>query len=283
MREADQITGAVAYHGEGAVWAKGRLHWLDMLAGDVLTLAPKAVRRFHVGETVACVRPTTAGGFVYALDRQIAISPPGAGHRGLERGRLVFDDPELRFNEGGCSPQGDFYVGTTHNLEMPERGTLWRISPDLQATRELVDVSESNGIDWSPSGEVTYYVDSPTGRIDRLTAHETGHLSDRVPFVVIDDGVPDGLTVDSAGGIWVAIWGAGQVRRYDAHGELTDVVTVRASQPTSCALGGKNLQTLFISTSRQGLSRRAEPSAGAIFAIKVHHSGSPVRPFRAAR
>lgn len=103
-RSAEQVTSAVAFHGEGPMWFD-RLHWLDMLRGDILTLAPNGdISRHHVGPTVAAVRPRARGGYVYALDRCFALSGPEALHEQIVRLPAVLSDHTERFNEGGVDP-----------------------------------------------------------------------------------------------------------------------------------------------------------------------------------
>jgi sugar lactone lactonase YvrE len=66
------VTDPVAYHGEGPVWSPrwGGLRWVDMLAGDVLSLdADRTVGRRHVSEVVAALRPRRLGGAVLGIDR----------------------------------------------------------------------------------------------------------------------------------------------------------------------------------------------------------------------
>jgi sugar lactone lactonase YvrE len=106
-------------------------------------------------------------------------------------------------------------------------------------------------------------------------------LTGRRPFVRLgpDDGGPDGLTVDAEGGVWVALWGGGCVRRYTSEGVLDGVVEVPARQVTACTFGGDRLDQLFITTSRQGLEPDEEPVAGALFSADVGVRGRPVHAF----
>lgn len=124
----------------------------------------------------------------------------------------------------------------------------------------------SNGLDWSHDGRTAYYVDTATQRIDVLDYDVASGLTDRRPFVSIDpaDGAPDGLTVDRAGGVWIALWGGSCVRRYTAEGRLDLTVEVPVSQVTACTFGGPRLDRLFITTSRHGLPESPQLSAGAV-------------------
>src|SRR5690606_2548208 len=109
---------------------------------------------------------------------------------------------------------------------------------------------------------------------------DTG-LSGRRPFVAIepDHGHPDGLTVDAEGGVWVALYAGGAVRRYRPDGALDAVVEVPVRQVTACTFGGDRLDELFITTSREGLGPDDEPAAGSLFHAEVGVAGQPVREF----
>ncbi|WP_308216836.1 SMP-30/gluconolactonase/LRE family protein [Kocuria flava] len=85
--------------------------------------------------------------------------------------------------------------------------------------------------------------------------------------------------MDAEGAVWVALHGAGQVHRYRADGQLDTVVHVGARQTTACALGGDDLRTLYVTTSREGLAPGEDPAAGSLFAVRVGVPGLPVLPF----
>ncbi len=125
-----------------------------------------------------------------------------------------------------------------------------------------------------------FYVDTPTRRID-VFDYADGELRERRPFVHIAEGVgdPDGLWVDAEDGVWVALFGGAAVHHYDSSGELADVVELPVTNITSCCLGGADLSTLYITTSREGIADDAEPLAGALFAAPAGARGSAVLPF----
>jgi sugar lactone lactonase YvrE len=279
--EAETLTDPVAHHGEGPVWwpDDGLLRWVDMLAGDLLSLdATGRIERRHVGDIAAALRPRAHGGAIVALERGFALCDPDGSLRPLDP---VWTDPGIRMNEGGCAPDGSFWCGSMAYDAAPGRGVLFRLAPDLSVTREVTGVTISNGLDWSPDGATAYYVDTPTGRIDTFDwAPDTG-LTGRRRFVEIPrtDGAPDGLTVDAEGGVWVALWGGSAVRRYTSDGRLDTVVTVAARQVTACALGGPHGDELFVTTSREGLAPGDDPLAGSVFHAAVGVRGQSVRRF----
>jgi sugar lactone lactonase YvrE len=276
---AEQITDPVTYHGEGPVWSAswGGLRWVDMLAGDVLALGPDGgVTRRHVGSIAAALRPRSVGGAVIAVERGFALQDAGGSLRTLPE---VWRDPSLRMNEGSCDPQGRFYCGSMSYQRVRGAGALYRLDPDLSVRNVLTGVTISNGLEWSPDGSLVYYNDTPTRRVDVFDFDPETGLSDRRPFVVLDEERPDGLTVDAQGGVWVAFNGQGRVHRYTSGGRLSEVVEVGAAKTTACCLGGSNLDRLFITTSRENLPDGADPLAGALFVADVGVAGLPARPF----
>lgn len=279
---AEQVTDVVAVHGEGPVWdpRSGSLRWLDMLAGDVLTLRGSGqVERWHVGKVAALWRPRSSGGSVVAVERGFRLVDPDGSVHALPD---VFTDPAVRMNEGGCDPQGRLYCGTLAYDETPGAGTLYRLDVDGTVSRVLEGVTISNGLGWSPDGSTAYYVDSPTHRIDAFDFDaDSGLLGDRRPLVEIDvwRGSPDGLTVDAEGGLWVAMCPGGTVLHYSPEGELQDVVPLPVVQVTACTFGGPGLDHLYITTSRNNLGASAERQAGAVFVAEPGVRGLPVLAF----
>lgn len=275
---AEQVTRPDAYHAEGPIWdaRSGRLMWVDLLRGDVLSLAPSSTdtTRVHVDDRVAgCIVPRAAGGWVVATERGFAFLDE-AGR--IERLEDVWSDPAIRMNDGACDAEGRFFCGSMAYDASPGRGALYRLDPDRSVHTVHTGITISNGIGWAPDGKVAYYIDSPTHRIDVCSPD----LSIRRPFVEIpaELGLPDGLTVDAEGGIWVALWGGSAVHRYTAAGALDAVIELPVRQPSSCTFGGDDLGTLFITTSALDLAD-PEPEAGAIFAVRPGVRGLPANPF----
>lgn len=276
--DVDQVTDPISDHGEGPMWDGSRLRWVDMIAGDVLELADSGVRRTHVGSVAAAMRPVVGGGLVLALERGFAFASDDLSD--VTPMDELWSDPGVRMNEGGCDPDGRFYCGSMAYDTRPGAGTLYRLDGSGAVTPVLPDVTISNGLAWNPAGDRAYYVDTPTGRVDVFDYD--GELRDRRPAVHIpeEDGGPDGLTVDTDGRIWVALWGGSAVRCYEPTGELVHELRIPASRVTACTFGGPNLDTLYITTSQHLTDLAAEPLAGALFQAKVAATGQPTLPYR---
>jgi sugar lactone lactonase YvrE len=279
--QAEQVTASVAYHGEGPVWSErwGGLRWVDMLAGDVLSLAADgAIGRRHVGNVAAVIRPRRQGGAVIGVERGFALEEADGT---LTHLRELWSDNSVRMNEGGCDPDGRFYCGSMAYDQRPGAGALYRLDPDGSVRAVLEKVTISNGLEWSPDGSRAYYNDTPTHRIDVFDYDGESGLTGRRSFaeVAAEAGGPDGLTVDEEGGVWVALYGGGVVRRYTPDGVLDEVIEVAAKKVTACTFGGADLDQLFITTSREGLEPGEDPLAGSLFRAVVGIAGLPVREF----
>jgi sugar lactone lactonase YvrE len=273
--------------GEGPRWdaAARRLLWVDIEAGALHVFDPSSGldRVVLLGNRVSAVAPTRSGGILVALtDRLALVERDGEPVRTLAE---IPHGPELRLNDGACDPAGRFWVGSMALDFAPGAGALYRYSPDGTLERVLADVTLSNGIGWTPDGRGMYFIDSMSYRVDLFDFDvASGALSGRRPFVTIDraEGTPDGLAVDDEGGVWVALYGGGAVRRYDADGSLDRVLPVPADNVTACCFGGDDGRSLYITTATQELTperRRRQPLAGSVFVADAGVSGPPARPF----
>ncbi|MBQ6640525.1 MAG: SMP-30/gluconolactonase/LRE family protein [Saccharopolyspora sp.] len=281
MTRVEQVTEPCAQHGEGPVWhpAWRGLRWVDMLAGDVLTLRRDgSVQRAHVGSVVAALRPRRSGGAVLALERGFALADDSL--TAVVPMEDLWSDTGVRMNDGGCDPQGRFYCGSMAYDEATGRGRLYRLDTSRNVTVVLSGVTISNGLAWSPDGRTAYYVDTPTQRIDAIE-HTAGDFSRRRTLTHIDPalGAPDGLTVDAGGDVWVALWGGGAVHRYSPRGELLDVLNIPVPRVTSCTFGGPSCTDLYVTTSRQATDLAAHPESGALFVARGAGRGLPALTF----
>jgi sugar lactone lactonase YvrE len=276
---AEAITDSVAQHGEGPVWSErwGGLRWVDMLKGDILSLRRDGtVNRRKVGGVVAAMRPRAFGGAVLAVERGFAVEEPNGSLHVLGD---IWSDAGIRMNDGGCDPDGRFYCGSMAYDQRPGAAALYRFDPDRSVHVVLEGVTISNGLEWSPDGTRAYYADTATHRVDVFDYDLLSGLTNRRPLVELGTGFPDGLTVDSQGGVWVALYGGGAVHRYSAEGGLTEIVDVPTPKVTACTLGGQRLDELYITTSREDIDLGNDPLAGALFRARVGVAGLPARGF----
>ncbi|MET9609606.1 SMP-30/gluconolactonase/LRE family protein [Streptomyces sp. NPDC006512] len=283
---------------EGPLWhaERGELLWVDIPAG-LVHRAPLVARDDGSGlpdlgprTTLSLDRPVGAvalcasGGLLAAAGTTfLRVDDTGACGE-FAAPALPEGGPPRRMNDAKCDPAGRLLAGTMAEDATPGAGALYRLDPSGAVTVLLDSVTISNGLGWSPDGRLLYYADSPTRRVD-VFDHDpvTGELSARRPFADTGDaGVPDGLAVDTEGRVWVAVWGAGQVRAYTPGGALHAVVTVPASHVSSCAFAGPDLDVLVITTAAEELSPEQlanEPLAGRVFVCRPGATGLPVAPF----
>ncbi|WP_026549984.1 SMP-30/gluconolactonase/LRE family protein [Arthrobacter sp. Br18] len=282
--KAEQLTDVCTHHGEGPYWDSriGSLLCVDMLEGDVLVHARDGkLTRHSVDPAVAAVvRGRDSGGYVVGVEKGFVFADSSFSR--IDTGPVAFTDPSVRMNDGGCDPRGRFLCGSMGWEGQFGAGTLYSLAPDHSVSTVLSSVSTSNGLHWNAAGDTAFYSDTPTQRIDALDYDlETGTFSGRRTFALVDPalGAPDGMAIDSDGGIWTALYGGSAVVRYDADGRLSERIDVPASQVTACAFGGEDLRTLFITTSRQGLADGEEPLAGALFSVAAGVTGAPLPLF----
>jgi sugar lactone lactonase YvrE len=294
---------AIAAHdklGEGPVWdhAGERLLWADHVGGVIheatcgSTGGWSESRRWTLNRHLAAAIPRTRGGLIVVSAADIVIlDESGATTPFLE---LDIDPRAVRFNDAKCDPQGRLWAGTLA-LDFTPRGALYRIDPDGTIETMLEGVTLSNGLDWSPDGSTFYYVDTLTMGIDAFDFDSAaGSIHNRRTIVKLaqGDGGANGITVDREGGIWLALTGGGEVRRYAPDGALTARVEISVPGATSCAFGSSHLDQLFI-TSRSGrmpdvaarlgvrpdMMESSGPEAGGLFVCQPGQNGMPATAF----
>jgi sugar lactone lactonase YvrE len=282
---------ARAQLGEHPVWdaARACLIWVDILAGQVHRFRPEAGNGdagdeilADIGVAVGAAIPRRAGGFVLAAADGFRLTTP-AGRPAAGPLRPAGMPEDVRFNDGACDQAGRLWAGTVALDMRPGAGALYRLDPDGSVVQVLDDITESNGLGWSPGGETFYYIDSgePQPRV-RAFAHDpaTGALSGERDLVRFGpgDGIPDGLAVDAGGGLWIAMWQGGCVRRYSAAGELLGIFPVPVSLPTCPGFAGRDLDELYLTSAWLDLDDgqvAAEPLAGHLLRARPGISGLP--------
>lgn len=275
--------------GEGPVWLpdSGEVLWIDIKGQSILLTDPSSgIRRRHATSSrIGAIVPCEHGGYLAALSTGFYLASDDFSTW------TRVDDPERsvpgnRFNDGKCDDRGRFWVGSMDNDERDRTGALYMLDTNFHCTRVLEGLFLSNGLDWSPDGKTFYLTDT----LDRVIwafdfDMDDAVLSNRRVLIEVptDDGYPDGLCVDESGYLWSAHWGGARITTYDPDGRVAEVHRFPVSQTSSCAFGGADLSTLFVTTAAIGLSpaqRKSEPLAGALFALATTHRGRPTRHFQ---
>lgn len=280
--------------GEGPIWHAGRgeLLYLDILAAKVFCFSPEKGLN-------------TAEHDLSANTPIISTIVPVAGSTsevlvGTKEGVALFDletkawQPHpsnvngefVRMNDGKCDPQGRFWIGSIGRVGpggadlAPNAAAFYRLdSWGNELVEMLSGVTVSNGLAWSNDGRTMYYTDSTTFGVDAFDFNEaSGEITNRRRIIDVCTSfppVPDGCALDNEGKLWVACFGAGQVRRYDPkNGALLATVDLphatAGTESTACAFGGKDLDELYITTAHEFWSaeKQAEmPTAGGLFKV----------------
>jgi sugar lactone lactonase YvrE len=289
----EPVGDVTAELGEGPYWVPEDdcLLWVDIEGARLhRTYFPSAETVTDSPGPISAAFPAVGGGILIAGGAALTLLFP-AERGGQWVARTIADTPAregLRFNDAGVDPAGRVWVGSMHTTEAEPVGELYRLDPGSRLNPVVKNVTVSNGLGWSPDGSRMYYADSPLRRVDVFDYDPaTGEASARRPFADLSaaEGVPDGLTVDADGCVWVAMWGGSALRRFTPEGEPDAVLPVPVSQPTSCAFGGPELADLYITSARDGLTEdqlATQPLAGRLLHVRPGPVGLPSTTAKAA-
>jgi len=274
--------------GEGPVWDASRrsLLWTDIAGRRIHRWDPAsgAIWTRRLEQMAGAVLPRARGGMAFCLQDGVWLSDTDAG----DLHRLVAvepDEPNTRLNDVKTDRAGRLWGGTMALDARSDAGALYRIDGGGNVTAIDGPTTISNGIDWSPDGSLMYYIDSATHRLDVFDFDlVTGSAEERRPLVRFEAsmGLPDGMSVDGAGGLWVAFYDGWAVHRFTPDGVLDRTVTLPIQRPTSCCFGGADLDLLYVTSARDGLTEaelREQPLAGAVFVVEPGVTGSVVTAF----
>lgn len=272
--------------GEGPVWddRTRSLFWVDIYNHRVHQFFPdrEIDRIFEVGDVVGCVALTGTDSLLLGLRNELARLDTATGE--VERLIMIEEDkPRNRVNDGKCDPQGRFWVGTMSRNE--GEAALYRYDPDGSLHTMETGLTVSNGPGWSPDGKTFYLTDSPKKTIYAYDFEaESGEIRNRRVYAELggDDSAPDGLTVDTEGYVWTALWDGSCVLRLDPDGNEVLRVPLPVQRPTSCAFGGPDRRQLYITSASVELSEEElEESfhSGDLFRLDTDVTGLPFHPF----
>jgi L-arabinonolactonase len=233
---------------------------------------------------ICCFAPRHDGTVLAAFATGFAVFDPTTGRRD-EVAAVEADLPQTRLNDGRTDRQGRFIAGGMDEVDLKPISSVWRVDPDLTVTRLFGEVRCANSTCFSPDGKTMYFADSPEREIVAFEYDEqTGGVGARrvVASIPAGQGVPDGSCVDAEGFLWNAVWEGCRIDRYAPDGRLDMSIEVPTAKPTCVAFGGADLDTLFITSSRLGMSEEKlgrQPGAGSLFAVKPGVRGVADAPF----
>ena len=280
------IADVKATLGEGPVWVtrERALYWVDINGRKIVRCTGDGnVTSWATPMKVGSIWPRTRGGFVAGTEEGLAVVDEP-----FDRFNVFANPetplPENRFNDGKTDRRGRVWAGTMDNRERAVSGTLYRVDPDLALTKIDEGYRVTNGPAFSPDGRAMYHNDSARQVTYVFDLDDAGNAANRREFLRFGEGegYPDGMTVDAEGCLWIAFWDGWCVRRFSPEGDRLSELTMPTGRPTSCAFGGDELKTLFITSARrdlQGTELDRQPLAGGLFAADVGIEGIAELPF----
>ena len=275
--------------GESPVWSErdGRLYFVDLRdtpAIHALDIDTGDEARWPMPEDIGCIVPSSDGTLVAGLRSGFATFDPSRG--ALD---YVLDPepgtPHTRLNDGKCDARGRLWCGSMNPDSALAEGSLYVLEGRDRCTRVLGEWLTPNGIALSLDGRTMYIADTRRGSIEAFAFDaKRGALHERRVFADLGalPGGPDGACVDREGCLWSAIFDGGALLRLDPQGRIDRVLRLPVSKPASCAFGGRDYRTLFVTTASRGLSASrlgAEPLAGRVLALDVGVAGFPPDAF----
>jgi sugar lactone lactonase YvrE len=316
------LLDAQAALGEGPAWdAKTRtLYWVDILEKRVHYHCRDEDGFIQLDEMPGCLAPSKDGALLVAArasilklepfdqrfdtvraringgtpvrDGKLSASTQGRPATAISspQGKTTFlasviEPTNNRFNDGKCDPAGRFLVGSMNMDEKTPSGALYSFNGQT-VTCLLTGIRISNGLAWSPDYKTLYYIDTPTREVKAFDYDlSTGQIAE--PRVVISVpeslGWPDGMTSDTNGNLWIAMWSGAQITRWDPqNGKLLEQIPLPAKNVTSCAFGGEDLDELYITSARTGLDKAdltAYRHSGSLMRMKTKVQGMPTFEF----
>lgn len=280
--------------GEAAIWhaASKRLLWIDLYDPKLFIHDPvkgeTLVREISLKAPLGAISAT-------ANSKLLIVSHAGGlSTFNMKTGATkIFARPEqdrdaIIYNDCKADRFGRLWVGSSHAKETDPRGALWCVLPNGKCFLGDVGFAVSNGPAFSLDGRIMYFNDS----VGKKTFAYDISPDDPMPrnrrvliSYTLEEGMPDGLTVDAEGNLWVAHWGGARITQFTNAGFRLRHIQVPAPHVTSVGFGGENLATLYVTTARDGMSPDALhlwPQSGNLFATKpgVQGVAEPLFPLK---
>ena len=270
--------------GEGPVWDERdqTLYFIDLLGGKIFHCGEQ-MEEVDVGETVGCIALREQGGMIAGLKSGWYWLDFPSGER-----RFIADPEsersETRFNDGKADPAGRMWTGTmpvaldTGEGEAGPDAAIYCLNQNLQIRKMASGIIQGNGMAWSPDARKFYFVDTQSRQVWACDYDlDANTLSDRRLAITIPEtyGIPDGMTIDDEGNLWIALWGGRAVSVWNAeNGTLLERIELPVQNVTSCCFGGADMDELFITTAALGTDLERYPLAGSVFRLRAGVRGA---------
>lgn len=281
-KDIECIYNQPALLGESPLWDPQQqlLYWVDIERAELHCLNPKTKehRVWSMPSEIGCIALRASGGLVAALRYGFAaIELPSGKVTMIDT--VLTDTDGVMFNDGKCDRAGRFWAGTKDLAEQNDIGALYRLDVIGQATELTKGYAVANGFAWSPDNKIFYVCNSSARTIYQYDFDiKEGAISNKRIFATLSEdlGYPDGVTVDSEGGVWNAHWDGGCLTRYLPNGKIDDVINMPVRRPTSCCFGGPDLTTLYVTSASTRLSPKElekDQFAGCVFSVDTGIKG----------
>ncbi|MEF3327570.1 SMP-30/gluconolactonase/LRE family protein [Oceanobacillus oncorhynchi] len=278
-----------AHLGESPSWdSEGQvLYWIDSARGNLYIYDPKNERnrKMEIGEHIGSVAPKNEQEVIMATESGIYLF-----HLETEKKTFITNPnkhSENIFNDGKCDPFGRFWVGTVNGVDAEKfTGELFCLQLDYSIATKIQSVGCSNGITWSPDYQTMYYIDTLAYKIVAFDYDlNTGDINNKRTVVIIPEKfkLPDGMSGDMEGNLWVAHWDAGVICCWDPNNRnLLETIKLPVPRVTSCVFGGEKRNELYVTSARTGLTEKelaSHPYSGGLFRINMDVQGLPTFSF----
>jgi sugar lactone lactonase YvrE len=271
--------------GEGPIWDErdGRLHWLDIRSRRLESVDPRSgeFRCLELDVTATAIAARSGGGLLVASAGRLGVLE---GERYEERVGIPDEPAGNRTNDGNVGADGRFWFGTMDDAESDASGSVYSLEADWTLRRHLTGFLVPNTLVTDPTGRKLYVADSARGALKAYAIEADGALSEPVSqtSTVAEKCYPDGGAVDEEGFLWNAQWDGWRVVRYAPDLTVDRIIPVPVARPTSCAFGGPDRRTLYVTSATTGLAPQAledQPLAGSVLALKTGVRGADVPLF----
>lgn len=286
----EALTEATDVCGEAPTWdpRSGQVLWVDNESSLVFSIPAAGGQRsiLSKGIAVGAIAINRAGGFVFAGHDGVVVwrSPTDATTLLTE-----YQGQKLLFNDMIADAQGRLYAGTMYwgPKGMERTGGLYLIQPTGRIEPVDENIELSNGLGFSPDNRTLYFADSTARRIYAYDVQSaSGALTGKRVLVAcpVEDGIPDGLTVDCDGFIWCAFWYGAQIIRYDPQGKIERRIAMPVRQVSSVGFGGNDLTDLYVTTAANswqgpyappGYDFKASNIGGSLYRVRTDIQGKP--------
>ena len=268
---------------ESPLWVVSEqvLYWVDIEQARLYRYQPasRSIRCRQLEGRLTSIAPGQPGQFVGTFADGF-VSMDRTGNKVT---RIVAPErnlPDNRFNDGKLDPRGRFWAGTMNEQGAGPTGALYRLDADLRCRKMDDGYTISNGPAFSPDGRRMYCADSAIRTVFRMELDAEGNIEGKSLFIEFTEamGLPDGMTVDCEGNLWICHWGGWRVSCFAGDGRLLGAIRLPVSNVTSCCFGGSDLSVLYITSARQGLRDKAlrkQPLAGGVFSCEPGVRGLP--------